>query len=417
MQPTPPSRPARGGGVYVHVPFCASICSYCHFARTDHHDAELRRRTVEATLAELDLRRDQSSVLRAGLRPVDTLYIGGGTPSILEAELFRDLLDGLRGRLNLADDAEVTAEANPESFDEDTAITWSQAGVNRVSLGVQSLRDGTLDLLGRAADAATTRAALERACAHFDRVSADWILAPGVTPEALAAEFAEARVLGVGHISFYILEWHAGTALTRAAAEGRIAPDPDERVEAVYLAALSALNALGYEQYEVSNACLPGQESRHNSAYWRRRPYLGLGPGAHGFWGRRRHANHAETDRYLAAIDAGRLPEASWELLDGAAGRLEAAILALRTSEGVDLDRLAVSEEALAAGCAEELWVLDRHRLRLTSRGFLRIDAIEAWLSSRVIVPARCARVDTSGEGGLPCRDSKQHHPNGTTRA
>ena len=413
MRPTPPSRSDRGGGVYVHVPFCASICSYCHFARTDHHDADLRRRVTEATLAELELRRAQSSVLHDGLRMVETVYVGGGTPSILEPDVFRRLLDGLRERMSVTDDAEVTAEANPESFTDEVAEAWLTAGVNRVSLGVQSLRDDTLGLLGRAADAATTRDALRRACDRFPRVSADWILAPGVTPDRLVEEFGEARRLGVGHVSFYILEWHQGTALTRAAREGRIAPDPDERVEEVYLEALAALAALGYEQYEVSNACLPGQRSRHNGAYWRRQPYLGLGPGAHGFAGRLRYANHGAIERYLADVMAGRLPSASSETLDPAARQLESVVLALRTVEGVALDRLDMTTSALSAGVDEGLWTLAGDRLRLTSRGFLRIDAVEAWLADRIA----SAQVDRSDGGELPCRDPNPNHPTGSTHS
>lgn len=375
----PPSRRERGGGVYVHVPFCSSICSYCHFARTDRHDRGLRQRTVAGILAEVDLRTARCPSL--GRSRVDTLYVGGGTPSLLGADLSGELLRGLASRLRFAPDAEITLEANPESFTPDLVDAWRGAGANRVSLGVQSLDRGTLDLLGRRCGPDDARRALRLAGERFERVSADWILAPGVTAARLADEFAEARDLGVGHVSFYILEWHDGTPLTEAAARGAVKPDPDERTAATYLEALEALERLGYRQYEVSNASLPRQESRHNRAYWSGRPYLGLGPSAHGFWGRRRYANVEDPAAWLEAVEGGAVPEAMIDHLDADARRLERRILGLRTVDGIPVADAGLDAAVLDHGVREELWTTADGRLRLTPLGFLRIDDVEARLA------------------------------------
>ena len=159
-------------GLYVHVPFCGSICSYCHFPRTADHDPDVRARYVAGVVREMDLRRERCAVLREGRRPLETAYLGGGTPSQLEPRLMAELLEGTVGKLPATADLELTAEANPESLTETLAECWVAAGVNRVSLGVQSLDAAVLRLLGRACDPVTARRGLKRACRIFPRVSA-----------------------------------------------------------------------------------------------------------------------------------------------------------------------------------------------------------------------------------------------------
>lgn len=337
---------------------------------------------MDAVRREFALRATGCGLLAgSGARLAATCYVGGGTPSCLEPDLFAALLAGTWDRLSRASDAEVTAEANPETFTAPLAAAWRGAGVNRISLGVQSLDPGVLALLGRSCGPGAAREALRLASRTFGRVSADWILAPGCRPERLRAEFAEARDLGVGHVSLYILEVHEGTPLAEAVAAGRLRLPPREETERIYLEARADLAGLGYAQYEVSNFCLPGEESRHNAAYWRRAPYLGLGPGAHGFWGRRRYANHGDLERYTSEIERGRLPEASCETLDRRARLLEKIILPLRTRAGVPLADLPVAREWLARGAREGLWRLDRGRLRLSGKGLLHIDEVEAAFS------------------------------------
>lgn len=369
------------GGVYLHVPFCGSRCSYCHFARTATHDAVSRRRVVQAMIREFDLRRRVCPGLADGRHEVATVYVGGGTPSLLEPLLLQQLLGRTVDRLPRAEDAEVTAEANPESFTADVAAVWREAGVNRVSLGVQSLDPAVLELLGRGCPPDTARAALALAGRSFARVSADWILGPEVTPARLLAELDEALDLGVEHVSLYILELHAGTPLARAVADGTVVLPPDHETEALYLACGEHLSRRGLRQYEVSNFARPGAESRHNQAYWSGRPFLGLGPSASGFWGRRRYTNARTVDDYLARVEAGALPEDEVDPLTPAARRLEALLLPLRTASGVPCDRLPAGALDLEAGTREGLWTVAAGRLALTPRGFLRIDTIEELLA------------------------------------
>ena len=364
-------------GLYIHVPFCTVDCSYCHFARTSDHDADLRRRYVAGLRRELDLRLRACALLRGTGRRFDTVYLGGGTPSCLEPDLMAELWTGTVARLRRAADAEVTAEANPETFTPDVAAAWRRLGIGRVSLGVQSLDRRLLALLGRACAPDTARRALELACATFPRVAADWILGSGLRTDRLCEELDWAVDLGVEHVSLYILELHPGTALAAKVAAGRLRLPDDDEVAARYLAAASHLEQRGLRQYEVSNFARPGRESRHNRRYWQRRPFLGLGPGAHGHWARRRYANHATPSAWLDALAAGRLPEAAVDRLDLPARRLERIILGLRTREGIPAAWLPSGALDLARGEAEGLWIRRQGRFALTPRGFLHLDTVE----------------------------------------
>jgi len=368
-------------GLYIHIPFCASICSYCHFARTADHGPALRARFVAGVKRELALRRAACPILQSQRRPLKTCYLGGGTPSALEPELMTELLADILSGFATSDDFELTAEANPESLTPELATAWRAAGIARVSLGVQSLDPQVLTLLGRQCDPATARATIAMACQTFPRVSADWIIGPGLQRDSLLAELSEAVAVGVSHFSVYILEIHPGTKLEQRINRGQVQLLPDSETEALYLAVVEHLDRLGIVQYEVSNFARPGQESRHNQNYWRHRPWLGLGPGAHGYWGRRRYANHDDVHDWLAAIEAGDLPEASVDELDGPARRLERLILRLRTKQGVPLKLLPPGALDLERGVSEGLWQVQAGFLGLTSQGFLRIDTIEERLA------------------------------------
>ncbi len=377
-------RPGGPGGIYVHVPFCGSICSYCHFERTVDHGPAVRADFVSGVLRELDLRRAACSLLSTGRRRATTVYFGGGTPSQLEPALMVRLLEGLRVRVAVAPDAEITAEANPESFSPELAAAWRGAGINRVSLGIQSLHGPALVALGRACDPTTARQALALACRTFERVSADWILGPALTADRLRAELDEAMDLGVGHFSLYLLEVHPGTRLATDLQAGRVTLPADNHLESLYLDMADHLARRGLVQYEVANFARPGQQSRHNGNYWRRRPWLGLGPAAHGSWARRRYQNHPRYGAWWDAVQRGVLPEAVIDPLDVTARRLERAILSLRTCAGMPLAYVPTGLPGLAQGQTEGLWRVVGDRLQLTGRGFLRIDTLEEMIARRL---------------------------------
>ncbi|MFH1841707.1 MAG: coproporphyrinogen-III oxidase family protein [bacterium] len=371
----------RRGGLYIHLPFCSSLCHYCHFVRSALHDHQLRREVVAAIGQEFRLRRERCQVLRQGRRALETVYVGGGTPSLLELGLFQQLLTETAGQLSRTDPGEVTAEANPESFTPELADGWRQAGVNRVSLGVQSLDDTVLHRLGRNCSARVARQAVALACRTFSRVSIDLILGPGCRREPLLAGLRELVAAGVGHVSLYILELFPGTELARQVEAGQVQMPRSSTLEVSYLAAVALLAELGLPQYEVANFARPGEESNHNRHYWSRLPYLGLGPGAHGFWGRRRYANCSEIGEYLRRITVGELPESEVDPLSPTARRLEQLILPLRTRDGVPLAILPAGALLLAKGEAAGLWVCADGRLTLTPRGYLQIDSIEIMLA------------------------------------
>lgn len=368
-------------GIYIHVPFCGSICSYCHFARTAEHGAELRARYVAGVEREMALRRQACGALAEPRRPLETCYLGGGTPSELEPDLMRRLLESVLSGFERSADFELTAEANPESLTGEVATAWREMGIERVSLGVQSLDPAVLKLLGRQCDPATARAALDLAGRTFKRVSADWIIGPGLQKQALLNELSEAADRGVEHFSVYILELHPGTKLEHLVDRQKVKLLPDDQTEDLYLAVVEHLAQLGVRQYEVANFARPGAESRHNRNYWRHRSWLGLGPGAHGFWGKRRYGNHDDLQLWLNEVEAGRLPEDLVDHLDGPALRLERLILALRTKNGVSLLKLPPGGLDIPRGQSEGLWTVENGHLVLTSRGFLRIDTIEERLA------------------------------------
>jgi putative oxygen-independent coproporphyrinogen III oxidase len=379
-----PPRPRRGGGVYVHIPFCGSICAYCHFTRTADHNRTQRDQYLKILSREFKLRQAACSGERMRESTLSSLYVGGGTPSIMDAGALMEVLSEITQAITPQPDMEFTVEANPESFTLDVARAWRRGGVNRISLGVQSLDADVLRHLGRAATPTRSREALALACEHFPRVSADWILGPGVDSNRLAAELQEARDLGVGHISFYILEINKGTRLARRIDAGQVSLDSDAVVEQRYLEGVSALTDLGYRQYEISNFADPGQQSRHNSAYWRHQPYLGLGQGAHGYWGRYRYGNHQDPQAYIQAVERGRLPVEFEDHLDAADLHLESLFLPLRTATGVPRHRVPLNKEELDRGVKDGYWRLMDDRLALTARGFLHIDAFEELWARRL---------------------------------
>jgi oxygen-independent coproporphyrinogen-3 oxidase len=361
-------------GVYVHFPFCTHRCPYCDFAVSTDRPPE-GGRYLRAVLAELELRAGAF----AGLRPV-SLYVGGGTPSLWDPAEVTGLVRALRARLALPSDAEVTIEANPESVDEPRLAAWRAAGVNRISIGVQSFDVAVLRKLGRRHSGEAAARAVQLAAATLENVSVDLIYGGRhSTVETARADAARAAALGAVHVSAYALTLDRDVLaeevpFARLAREGKLAFPDEEETIAQARAVRTALRRAGLRRYEVSNFARPGRESIHNGLYWAGESYLGLGAGAVGCRrsdaGGIREANHRAWQAWVADVDAGRLPTAEVDRFDARAGENERLMLGLRTVAGVPLASLdeAQRREAVALARAR-LGVVRAGRLILTSRG------------------------------------------------
>ena len=382
----PPPRHA-----YVHVPFCARRCTYCDFAI-----AVRRQIPVDEYLTalghELTLRRPVDDAT------LETLYLGGGTPSRLGGDGIARAIDLVWRHATPAEAAEITIEANPEDVSVEAARAWRRAGVNRVSLGVQSFDDAVLRWMHRVHDARRARDAVgELREAGFDNISLDLIFAlPEAIPRSWERDVEEALALEPEHVSLYGLTIEERTPLGRSHARGEMHGAADERYEADFLHAHGAMEAAGLEHYEVSNFGRPGARSRHNSAYWRHVPYAGLGPGAHelaldaGAAGERvtrlRRWNERAYASWVARLSRGDDPMAGSETLTPENEAAEEVYLGLRTLEGLSLQGDEPSRVApwLAAGWAtlETDASQGAAVLRLTPLGWLRLDALAASLTN-----------------------------------
>ncbi len=328
--------------VYVHWPYCARICPYCDFNVVRDRGQTEQGELARAIVADLTAQRALT-----GPRRLSSIYLGGGTPSLM-APAWAEAVIGAATRLWAADDdLEITLEANPTDAEGSRFADFAALGVNRASLGVQSLNDDSLRFLGRNHGAAEAREAIDRALAAFPRVSFDLIYAlPGQTPEAWAAELGAAAALGAEHISPYQLTFEAGTALTRAADRGRIERPPEDLAADLFDVTQSALEAAGFEAYEVSNhAKGPSARSRHNLAYWQGWDYVGAGPGAHGRLTLEgcRTATVAERGvrDYIATVGSRGVGYGSLESLSRRAAAEERLWMGLRTDLGVPFAELA----------------------------------------------------------------------------
>ena len=371
-------RPGRGAvGLYLHLPFCASRCSYCTFATSTQ--LELLPRTLAALRSEI------SEMGRRGGRPLETLYLGGGTPSLVpESELAGLLAEVARG-FPLRAGAEVTLEANPDDVTAARAASWARLGINRVSVGVQAFSDRALAMLNRRHDAAQASAAVRTLRQAGFGLSVDLMLGlPGLTGEDLGTTLAELLRLRPGHVSVYLLEMDKPHALSRLA-QGHpdLFPDADAAA-AQYLRAGRALVEAGYRHYEISNFALPGHLARHNVRYWRRQPVLAAGLAAHGHAGRRRWANLDSLPQYLDAVEAGRAPRAwSRRLPDDEVAR-ERVMLGLRLARGAAEGEVAACG-ALAPEFAERMTEFFSLGLARRSRGRVRLRP-RGWLLSNELL-------------------------------
>ena len=360
--------------LYLHVPFCARRCSYCDFAIAVRREAPAGE-FVEAVLREWAWWQ-REPVWTGG--PLATVYFGGGTPSRLPPDAVAAMLGRVATDRGLAPGAEVTLEANPDDVTPATAAAWRAAGVTRVSLGVQSFAPAVLAWMHRTHDAAQAERAVHvLRDAGLTELSLDLIYGvPASLGRDWGADLDRALALAPPHLSCYALTVEARTPLARWIARGVAEAPPEEGQAAEFLALHAAASAAGYEHYEVSNLALPGHRARHNSAYWRRAAFIGLGPSAHSGFGAERRWNIREWEAYRRALAAGEPAEAGREALDEAAVRLERLYLGLRTVEGVPAGLVPA---AVAEAWAGEGWAVPAGGgVALTVRGWLLLDALVA---------------------------------------
>ncbi len=367
-------------GLYVHVPFCRSKCAYCDF-----YSVEPRRMAayVEAVVAEA----------RRRARPFgrfETLYLGGGTPSVLSPSLLMELLDGLRGACSIDPGAEVTLEANPDDVTPALLSSWRGLGVDRLSLGLQALDDGVLEWLGRRHDEKQALASVSLAReAGFDNLAVDLIW--GWTwqdDEDWAHTLRTVVGLAPEHISCYQLTLERRTPLGREVLDGRLTMPDEGSARRRFLRTSKILIDAGYEHYEISNfARSKALRSRHNQLYWHHAPYLGLGPSAHSFDGdRHRWWNVRSLDDYVDRLAAGEDPTKGEEHLDEEQRDLEALMLGLRTSDGVDsavVRRYGHGKEVVAALQEEGLVRVEGMRIVPTAEGMVVADSLPLRFSER----------------------------------
>lgn len=399
MIPGPEAGLSERAGLYVHVPFCSAVCPYCDFAvrkggreKVPAYLAAVRREL--AWLAERAAAAppgDKLAALLAG--PFDTLYFGGGTPSVLGEADLAVLLAQLRQALPFAADTRLFFEANPEDVNPESLAAWRRQGAHLLSLGVQSLDDGALRLLGRRHSAAEAEKAIAAAkAAGFPTLSVDLIYGrPGQTPEAWRRELERAAALAPDHFSLYELEIHERTVFGKKKARGAFPELPEPLQAELFELTHEVLAQHGYAAYEVSNfARAPEHRSAHNSKYWRHVPYLGIGPGAHSYSGNLRWWNLRDEPTWRRALEDGLAPIEAAEKLEAKDLVLESLMLGLRTRDGADLgaiqDRWGLdlladprNREKIAGWRQEGLLVSgDGPRLVPTLRGYAVADRLAA---------------------------------------
>lgn len=361
-------------GLYFHIPFCKRVCAYCDFYKS----VDLRRMDplLESMHRELDARREY-----LGGEPVRTRYFGGGTPSLCAPEAVAGLLDHAATLFDCAAAEETTLEANPDDLTPAYLAALRRAGVNRLSVGIQSFDDACLKLMNRRHNAAQAVEAVRSAQREgYENITVDLIFGvPGFGNNTLRRSLDSALALGVQHISAYHLTVEPDTAFGRRAARGEFRAVDEEVSEEEFLTVHDTLTAAGFEHYEVSNYALPGFRARHNASYWHGTKYLGIGPAAHSFDGEERHWNASSVEKYIAGAPAGK------EVLTRRDRFNEYVMTALRTAEGIDLEeaaarfgakRLARMQEEAAPFLRSGTLRIVRGRMALPPEKFLISDAV-----------------------------------------
>jgi oxygen-independent coproporphyrinogen III oxidase len=345
-------------GIYIHIPFCRQACHYCDF----HFSTSMKKKEemVAALVKEIAIRKDEF----AG-QMVETIYFGGGTPSVLTNDEIQQLIDAVYHNFDVAHDPEITLEANPDDLTGPRIAGLAKSPVNRLSIGIQSFFEDDLQMMNRAHNAAEAGECLADAVKYFDNISVDLIYGiPGMTNERWLYNVDKALSFGVPHISSYALTVEPKTALDKFIKTGAIAAPSDESAQEHFLLLIDRLETNGFVHYELSNFGKEGYFSKNNTAYWLGKKYLGVGPSAHSYNGISRSWNVANNALYLKAIEAGELP-AEAEKLTPADRYNEYVMTGLRTIWGVSLERV---EKEIGKLYAE---YLHQNAEKLLTRGLL----------------------------------------------
>ena len=378
--------PDPGFGLYFHWPFCRKKCPYCDF-NSHVREAVNQKRWTAALLAELDW-----FATRVSPKKLTSIFFGGGTPSLMEPETVSALIDGARRHFIFADDIEITLEANPTSVEAASFAAYRQAGVMRLSLGVQSMRDDALKFLGREHSVSEALNAIELARAHFSNISFDLIYAlPGQTPKGWRADLEQALSLAGNHLSLYQLTIEPNTGFAGAVRRGEFQIPPEEKAETLFEITQSVCAEAGWPAYEISNHARPGFECRHNLTYWRYGEYLGIGPGAHGrvieAGVRTAYQQKKRPERWLAAVETvGQGAETVVPLPSPEERAEEMLLMGLRLEEGVWYENFDAAigmpmahflrrdrlDQLVEAG----LMIEDAHRIRATKKGRLVLNSL-----------------------------------------
>jgi oxygen-independent coproporphyrinogen-3 oxidase len=365
-------------GIYIHIPFCKQACHYCNF----HFITSLRYKNelLAALLKETELQKNYLDGER-----VETIYFGGGTPSLLQIEEVRLLIEKLREVFPVAEDAEVTLEANPDDITKEKLAGWKTTGINRLSIGVQSFFEEDLKWMNRAHKAQQAIVILQRAMQYFDNITIDLIYGhPLLTNEKWKQNIEKVIALNTPHISCYALTVEPKTPLYKMIKKKKKEDIQPEKQAEQFLMLVDLLEAAGYEHYEISNFAKPGRRSRHNSSYWQGKKYLGLGPSAHSFDGKSRQWNVSNNNIYIQFLSENKIPFEK-EMLTPSQKLNEYIMTSLRTIEGLCLEKIPETERSrLMTACRKFIdtgkMIMQNGSLVLTREGKLFADGIAAEL-------------------------------------
>ncbi|MDD4813228.1 MAG: radical SAM family heme chaperone HemW [Bacteroidales bacterium] len=366
-------------GIYIHVPFCLSKCGYCDFySITRTID---KSRYIKSIVKEIILRSDYLIDNK-----IDTIYFGGGTPSLLKADQLKTILDALKGYFLVEPEHEITLEANPDDLSPPILESFRALGINRISIGIQSFDDGHLQLMNRRHNATqAVNTVLQAHQAGFERISIDLIYGiPGMSSESWNSNLLQAVSLPIGHISSYHLSIEPGTPFDQYRKRGRIKEVTENESVDQYYSLIKHLAEHGFEMYEISNFARRGEYSKHNLKYWQGGQYLGLGPSAHSYNGKQRHWNPRSLFRYYEMIEQNKQPEG--EEIDLLTARNELVMTRLRTKWGLKQEEmvelfgmeewnrlLAAAEPFLRSG---DLQLIENNQLIFNKTGWFRSDGI-----------------------------------------